>query len=191
MKSNALMNGVESETLLSMKVLETDRLILRRLSVEDAAFILDLLNQPSFLRYIGDKGVRSLDDARAYILNGPVDSYERNGFGLYLVQMKADGTPIGICGLVKRDTLPDADVGFAFLPAHWSKGYAVESATAVMKYARDTLKLDRILAITSPDNEASAKLLGKIGLRFEQTIRLSEDAGQVRLFTSEPAVVTK
>src|SRR5712692_6293312 len=134
------MNSVESETRLSMKVLETDRLILRRLSVEDAEFILDLLNQPSFLRYIGDKGVRSLDDARAYILNGPVDSYERNGFGLYLVQMKADGTPIGICGLVKRDTLPDADVGFAFLPAHWSQGYAVESATAVMKYARNTLK---------------------------------------------------
>jgi RimJ/RimL family protein N-acetyltransferase len=166
-------------------VLETERLVLRRLSADDAEFVLKLLNEPSFLSFIGDRGVRNLEDARQYILNRLVASYERNGFGLYLVQLKENGVPIGISGLVKRDALPDADIGFAFLPAYWSKGYAVESAAAVMTYARETLGLSRILAITSPDNEASAKLLGKIGLRFERVIRLSEDAQEVKLFTSE------
>ena len=170
---------------LSMIILETERLTLRKLSIDDAEFTLELLNEPSFLRYIGDKGVRNLDDARQYILNGPVASYERNGFGLYLVELKENGIPIGISGLVKRDTLPDADIGFAFLPAYWSQGYAVESAAAVMNYAREVLGLTRILAITSPDNEASAKLLNKIGLRFEQMIRLSDDGDEVKLFTTD------
>lgn len=168
-----------------MIVLETERLILRKLSVDDAEFVLELLNEPSFLRHIGDKGVRNLEDARGYILNRLIASYERNGYGLYLVEIKESGIPIGISGLVKRDTLPDADIGFAFLPEYWARGYAVESALAVMKYARETLKLDRILAITSPDNEASAKLLGKIGLRFDRMITLSDDGDEVRLFTTE------
>ena len=167
-----------------MIVIETERLILSHLSTDDAEFILKLLNEPSFLRFIGDRGVRNLEDARQYILNRLIASYERNGFGLYLVALKEDGTPIGISGLVKRDTLPDADIGFAFLPAYWSQGYAVESAAAVMKYARETLRLDRILAITSPDNDASAKLLSKIGLRFERMIKLSDDGDEVKLFTS-------
>jgi len=168
-----------------MIVLETARLTLRHLSIGDAEFILRLLNEPSFLRYIGDKGVRNLDDARQYILNGPVASYERNGFGLYLVELKDDGTPIGISGLVKRDTLPEPDIGFAFLPAYWSQGYAVESAAAVMTYAREVLGLTRIAAITSPDNNASEKLLGKIGLRFERMIKLSDDGDEAKLFASE------
>ena len=165
--------------------LETERLVLRRLSTNDAEFVLRLLNEPSFLQYIGDRGVRNLEDAAQYILNRLVTSYERNGFGLYLVELKESRIPIGISGLVKRDTLPDADIGFAFLPAYWSKGYAVESAAAVMKYAREMLKLDRILAITSPDNEASERLLGKIGLRYERLIKLSEDAEEVKLFTTD------
>ncbi len=168
-----------------MIVLETARLTLRHLSIGDAEFILRLLNEPSFLRDIGDKGVRNLDDARQYILNGPVASYERNGFGLYLVELKDDGTPIGISGLVKRDTLPEPDIGFAFLPAYWSQGYAVESAAAVMTYAREVLGLTRIAAITSPDNNASEKLLGKIGLRFERMIKLSDDGDEAKLFASE------
>ena len=114
-----------------------------------------------------------------------VTSYERNGFGLYLVELREGRIPIGISGLVKRDTLPDPDIGFAYLPAYWSKGYAVESAAAVMNYAREVLGLTRIVAITSLDNEASAKLLGKIGLRFERLIKLSEDAEEVKLFTPE------
>jgi|SRR5687767_14834289 len=168
-----------------MFVLETERLTLRHLSPEtDAEFILRLLNEPSFLQYIGDKRVRTLDDARAYIRNGPMKSYEENGFGLYRVGLKEDGRAIGICGLIKRNTLPEPDIGFAFLPEYWDKGYAHESAAAVMRHAREQLQLDRILAITSPENEASGKLLGKIGLHLQRTIRLSDDADEVKLFST-------
>jgi RimJ/RimL family protein N-acetyltransferase len=165
-----------------LKVIETDRLNLRRLAPGDAEFILELLNDPSFLRFIGDKGVRTLDDARDYIMNGPVDMYERLGFGLYLTELKESGTPIGICGLIKRDGLEDVDIGFAFLPRFWAKGYAYESAAAVMAYGKNALELERIVAITSPDNHASGRLLEKLGLRFERMIRLSKDAPEVRLF---------
>jgi len=165
-----------------MKILETDRLVLRRLAVENAEFIFDLLNQPSFLEFIGDKGVRTIDDARNYILTGPIASYERFGFGLYLTELRSTETPIGICGLLKRETLDDVDVGFAFLPQYWRQGYAFESAAAVLTYGRDVLGLDRIVAITSPDNEASIKTLNKLGLKFERMIRLSADAPEVKLF---------
>jgi len=165
-------------------VLETERLILRKLSTDDAEFILELLNEPSFLRYIGDKGVRNLDDARQYILNGPVESYERNGFGLYLVELKEARLPIGMCGLVKRESLTDPDVGFAFLPAHWLKGYAVESAAAVLAFAREALGLKRVLGITLPDNLGSINVLKKIGLKFEQMVRLSEDGEDLMLFAA-------
>ena len=168
-----------------MKVLETERLILRRLSDDDAAFIVELLNEPSFIQYIGDKGVRTLDDARRYIQNGPAKSYEENGFGLNKVELKSNGASIGISGLVKRDTLPDADIGFAFLPEYWNQGYALESARAVMKHAHDVLGIERVVAITSPDNDASAKLLEKIGLKFKRMISLSEGSAEVRLFESE------
>ena len=171
-----------------MIILETERLTLRQLSPDDAPFILELLNEPSFIRYIGDKGVRNLDDARNYIVNGPVASYELHGFGLYLVELKSDHTPIGICGVLKRDTLSAPDVGFAFLPAYWKLGYAFESAKAVMIHAREVLGMNRILAITSPDNKASEKLLGKIGLRFCKLTKLSEDASEVKLFTTEPGL---
>ncbi len=167
-----------------MTLLETERLLLRRLHTDDAEFILDLLNQPSFLRYIGDKEVRNVADAIQYIQAGPIASYERFGFGLYLVELKESGESIGMCGLLKRDTLPDVDVGFAFLPSYWSRGYAFESADAVMNYGREVLELRRIVAITSPDNEASIRLLEKIGLRFERMIKLSEDQPEVRLFGS-------
>jgi RimJ/RimL family protein N-acetyltransferase len=165
-----------------LKVIETDRLNLRWLLPADAEFILDLLNDPSFLRFIGDKGVRTLDDARNYILNGPVDMYNRLGFGLYLTELKESGVPIGICGLIKRDSLQDVDIGFAFLPRFWAKGYAYESAAAVMAYGKTVLGLNRIVAITSPGNHASGRLLEKLGLRFERMIRLSKDAPEVRLF---------
>jgi len=140
------------------------------------------LNQPSFLRFIGDKGVRTLENARGYILNGPVDMYNRLGFGLYLTELKEGGVPVGICGLIKRDALEDVDIGFAFLPKFWAEGYAYESTSAVMAYGKDVLGLKRIVAITSPDNHASARLLEKLGLRFERMIRLAEDANEVRLF---------
>jgi len=165
-----------------MIVLETERLVLRRLSSDDAEFILELLNQPSFLQYIGDKGVRNNDDAVNYIQTGPVASYEKCGFGLYLVELKDSARPIGICGLLKRDSLPDVDVGFALLPDYWSRGYAFEAAVAVMNYGKEVLGLRRIVAITSLDNEASISLLEKIGLKFEGLIKLVEDKPEVRLF---------
>jgi ribosomal-protein-alanine N-acetyltransferase len=165
-------------------VLETERLLLRRLSTDDAEFIVELLNQPSFLRYIGDKEVRMTADAVRYIETGPIASYERFGFGLYLVELKESGASIGMCGLLKRDSLPDVDVGFAFLPSYWSRGYALESATAVMNYGREVLRLRRIVAIVSPDNEASIRLLEKIGLRFERMITLASDQPEVKMFGS-------
>src|SRR2546423_6931728 len=146
-----------------MIILETDRLALRWLTIEDAEFIFDLLNQPSFLQFIGDKGVRKIDDARNYILTGPIASYDRFGFGLYLTELKPTQAPIGICGLLKRDTLDDVDVGFAFLPQYWRQGYAFESASAVIGYGRGVFGFGRIVAITLPDNEASIKKLSKLG----------------------------
>ena len=169
---------------IHLKVLETARLILRWLSPEDAEFILQLLNEPSWLRFIGDKGVRSIEDARAYILKGPVEMYSRLGFGLYLVELKEEGLSIGICGLIKRDSLEDVDIGFAFLPMYWGKGYASEAGSAVVAYGKKVLGLNRIVAITSLDNDRSIKLLEKLGLRFEQVIKLAPDpdSEEVRLF---------
>ncbi len=168
-----------------MNIIETDRLFLRKLTMEDAKFMLDLLNQPSFIQFIGDRKVRTLEDARAYILNGAVKSYELHGFGLYLTALKDSGVPIGICGLVKRDALPDADIGFAFLPLFWLQGYAFESASAVMNYGKNVLGLPRIVGITSPDNIGSIRVLEKIGLRFERMVRLSEDDIELKLFAPE------
>lgn len=168
-----------------MTVLETDRLILRRFTVGDAQFILTLLNEPSFLRYIGDKNVRNLEDARQYILNGPIASYEKNGFGLYLVELKESTTPIGMCGLLKREELPDPDIGFAFLPAVWGKGFASEAAAAVLKDAHQKLRLERILAITSLDNDTSIKLLERLGFTFQRAIKMLLTGEQVKLFARD------
>jgi RimJ/RimL family protein N-acetyltransferase len=168
-----------------LNILETDRLSLRQLSADDAEFIFALVNQPSFIENIGDRGVRTNADAVAYIQNGPVASYERFGFGLYLVELRESGTPIGICGLLKRDSLPDVDIGFAFLPEYWSRGYAGESAAAVMNHGRNVLGLGRIVAITAPENMGSIKLLEKIGFRFEGMMRLSGNEPEVRLFASD------
>lgn len=168
-----------------MTVLETERLSLRQLTADDAQFILTLLNEPSFIRYIGDKQARNLEDAAVYILNGPVASYERNGFGLYLVELRESYTPIGMCGFLKREELPDPDIGFAFMPEFWSKGFAFEAAAALLQDARERLKLQRILAITSFDNEASIKLLERLGFRFEGVTQLAPDREQVKLFATD------
>lgn len=175
----------KAEVVFRMIVLETERVILRRLTANDAAFILNLLNQPSFIRYIGDRGVRNLSDARLYIETKFIESYQRFGFGLYLVELKPDQTPIGICGFVKRDALPDADIGFAFLPEYWSQGYGVESARAAFDYGKSVLGFKRILAITTKDNEGSGKLLAKVGLKYERMIRLSDKDDEAKLFSSD------
>lgn len=165
-----------------MTVLETERLSLRKFTVDDAEFILTLLNEPAFLRYIGDKQVRNLDDARQYILNGPITSYERHGFGLNCVELRETHTPIGMCGLLKREELPDPDIGFALLPDFRNKGFAFEAAEAVLKAAPD---LQRVLAITSLDNEASINLLQRLGFKFDRIVKLSPDREQLRLFSFE------
>ena len=165
-----------------MLALETERLLLRPFSTDtDAPFILTLLNEPSFLQNIGDKKVRTLEDARKYLLNGPIASYERNGFGLCLVQLKEPETSIGMCGLIKREELPHPDIGFAYLPDFWSKGFAFEAAAAVMNDARERLQLSHILAIVNPDNYSSIKLLERLGFKFERML----DPGTKLYATSE------
>lgn len=166
--------------------IETTRLALTQLVESDAEFIRGLLNEPSFLRYIGDRGVRTVEDAKRYIRDGPVAMYAKHGFGLLRMGLRTDGTPIGICGVLKRDGLRDPDLGFSLLPAYWAQGYAREAAAAVMQDARGRLGLGRIVAITSPDNEPSIRLLGKLGFRFERMTKLADDAAEVRLFASEP-----
>jgi len=169
-----------------MTVIETARLSLRHLDYDDAPFVLDLLNQDTFLRYIGDKGVRDIASACEYLRQGPMESYWRYGFGLYLTSLRDSGVPIGICGLVKRDALADVDVGFAFLAQHAGRGYATESAAAVLEHGYRVFNLNRIVGITAPDNHASIAVLQKIGLRFERLIRLGPDGKEVNLFGPLP-----
>ena len=157
--------------------------VFRNAVVADAEFILQLLNDPSFIKNIRDTGVRTVEEAGCYITNSAIASYEKNGFGLYLVELKDSKTPIGISGLVKRETLKDVDTGFAFLPRFWSKGYAVESSLGVLEYAKKIIKLNRLVAITSPANKASIKVLEKIGMKFESFIRLTEGVEEVKLFS--------
>jgi len=163
-------------------VIETERLVLRRLDADDAPFIFALVNDPDWLRHIGDKNVRSLDDARAYLVNGPIEMYAKHGFGLYAVERREDGALIGMCGLIKRDTLDDVDIGFAYLPAYRAQGYAREAAAATLAYARDGLGMRRVVAIVSPANHASARLLERIGLKYESAVRPAEDRDPVDLF---------
>ncbi|GIO07157.1 alanine acetyltransferase [Brevibacillus reuszeri] len=168
--------------VITVKVIETDRLVLRWQTLEDAPFILTLVNDPSWLQFIGDRGVRTEEDARRYIENSALAYYQRDGFGFYLTELKEGNVPIGICGMIKRDTLEDVDIGFAFLPDYRSKGYAFEAASAVLAYARDVVGLKRIVAITDQDNHASGRLLEKIGLREEGTIQLGNNPEELRLF---------
>jgi RimJ/RimL family protein N-acetyltransferase len=164
-----------------MTIFETERLNLREIVSSDDEFILDLLNQPSFIENIGDRNVRNPEQAREYIETRFTKSYGENGFGLYLVELK-NGIPIGISGLVKRDTLPDPDIGFAFLPQYCGFGYALESAQAVMKYSRETLNLDRVVAITTQTNFSSINLLEKLGFSFESLIKQPHDDEELNLY---------
>jgi [ribosomal protein S5]-alanine N-acetyltransferase len=162
--------------------LETERLLLRQLTTDDAGFILELLNDPSFIQNIGDRNVRTIEDACSYILNGPVKSYAKNGFGLHLVVLKETHESIGMCGLIKRDTLDDVDIGYALLPDFWFNGYAVEAARATKTYAKEVIGLKRIVAIVDPANAGSIRVLEKLGLQFEKMVRLSADDIELKLF---------
>jgi len=169
-----------------MNELATERLRLRPFDLGDAAFALRLLNEPGFLRHIGDKGVRTLEDARAYLADGPLASYARHGFGLLAVVPRAGGEPLGMCGLLKRDVLPDPDVGFALLAAHEGRGYAFEAASAVLADARERLGLARIVALVAPDNARSIRLLERLGMFPEGAVRLAEGDAPCRLFALGP-----
>lgn len=168
-----------------MAVIETPRLVLREQTPDDAAFVLALVNDPDWLRYIGDRGVRTLDDARAYI-DRAVEAYRRLGFGLWLVELRDGGVPVGLCGLIRRDALEDVDVGFAFLPAYRGRGYASEAAAAVLDYGWRVVGLRRVVAIVSPDNAASVRVLERLGFSFDRTVRLSDD--DASLFAREAPV---
>jgi RimJ/RimL family protein N-acetyltransferase len=164
-----------------MVVCETGRLRLRRLSTDDAAFALELLNDPDYIRNIADRGARTLEDAARYILTGPVASYEQFGFGLYLVELKQPARPIGMCGLLRRDYHPDIEIGYAFLPAGRGRGYVVEAAEAALKTAPPT-RLNRVVAVTTVDNQPSIRVLERLGFRFERMVYLMGHTGPRRFF---------
>jgi ribosomal-protein-alanine N-acetyltransferase len=168
--------------LVILPELETPRLILRRIDFDDAPFVIDLLNQPSFLANIGDKGVRSIDDAHRYMREGPMAMYEKYGFGLWHTARKSDGATVGMCGLLKRDNLPDPDIGYAFLPEYWGSGYAFEAAEATLHHGAGKFGLERIIAVVSPGNTASIRVLEKLGMRQERMIAMRPGEPEVRLY---------
>lgn len=168
-----------------MKILDTARLTIRTVEADDAPFYLELVNDPDFLAHIGDRGIRTLDAAREHIHKGPVCMQAALGHAIWLVALKDSGAAIGMCGLIKRDTLPEVDLGYAFLPAWRGRGYALEAARGTLAYARDALGLARMLAITSLDNTASGALLEKLGLRFDKIVHLTPDDPGTRLYTMQ------
>lgn len=165
---------------MGRRVLGTKRLVLREFDHGDAEFIVRLLNEPSFIANIADRGVRTIQDALSYLDTGPLAMYREHALGLYRVERSEDGQVVGMCGLLVRDELPDPDIGFALLPEYWGRGYAVEAAAATLADGRDRLGLGRIVAITSLDNEASRRVLERLGLQLEGVIPWHGE--EVRLF---------
>jgi len=164
-------------------IVETPRLRIRELTVDDTEFILGLVNEPSFLENIGDKGVRNLEDARQFILEGPWASHRERGYGQFLVELKEGGDPIGVSGLLYREALDVSDIGCAFMPQYWRRGYAFEAACAVMEYGRSTLGIETIVGLTSKDNLASIKALEKLGMSFEKMVKISDDDPGTALYS--------
>ena len=165
-----------------MSIIETERLNLLKLSLDDSKFIFELLNDPDWIKYIGDRNIKNENDAEKYITDKIITSYEKFGFGLYLVKEKTSNSSIGLCGLIKRDCLDDVDLGFAFLPEYRKKGYAYEAASAVIKYAKETFKLNTLLAITSLNNTNSINLLEKLGFIFVKIFKIPGDNEELKLF---------
>lgn len=165
-----------------MIVAETLRLRLRQLLASDAPFIIELLNDPDFIRNVGDRGVRTPADAQHYIESGPTASYARHGFGLYVMELRDTAAAAGLCGLLRRDTHPDVEIGFALLPRYRGKGYTLEAARAALRLGVEALRLTRIVAITAPDNVPSMRILETLGLKFAGLVRFAEDGRQSRLY---------
>jgi len=171
---------------MSLAVLETPRLRLWRLDADradDVEFNLRLLNDEGYLRNIGDRGVRTLAQSRAYLLERTVASYALHGFGLYRMEAKDGGDDVGVCGLLKRDGIDDVEIGYALLPAFRRRGYAREAAIAVMRHARQSHGLTRLAAIVSPHNAASIRLLEKLGMQYRKTVQLPDKSDAVKLFS--------
>lgn len=165
------------------RVITTGRLELRELRTDDAVFIHALTNDPDWIRYIGDRGIRTLDDARGYILKGPVASYDELGFGLWAVARRDDPAPMGLCGLIKRPWLEDVDIGFAFLPQYRHAGYAMEAAQGTVEYAKDVLGMQRLMAIVSPENADSVRLLTKLGMQFARMEKVPPGEEEVAVYS--------
>lgn len=167
-----------------MNILETERLILRRFTVDDTAFIIELLNTEGWIKYIGDRNVKTTDQARTYLENGPLKSYRNNEFGLALVELKTGHVPIGMCGLVKRDYLEDPDIGFAFLPNYHGQGYASEIVKKTIDYAFAELQKEKLLAITLPENQSSIRLLEKVGFTYSYNFVRSDTKEELCLYST-------
>jgi len=164
-------------------IAETPRLRIRHLTAEDAAFTCQLLNQPSFIENIADRGVRTEVDALHYLAEGPIKSYRQHGYGLFLVEDCNSYVPLGFCGLLYRNNLQEIDIGFAFIPQCWGKGYAFEAASAVLHFGYDKLKLKRIVGLTTAGNTASIKVLHRLGMRFEKTVQMQPSEEFVQLYS--------
>ncbi|HEX6794489.1 MAG TPA: GNAT family N-acetyltransferase [Casimicrobiaceae bacterium] len=174
-----------SGDVLRVRIAETARLRLRRLDIRDAAFMFELVNDRSWIDNIGERNVRTLEDARRYIEDTAIAMYERLGFGLYAVGLMETGEAIGICGLVKREGLDDVDLGFAFLPRFWGAGYALEASRAVLSHATETLGCRRVVAIVSRHNSRSIRLLDKLGFRFQRMVALKPGGEPLELHAWE------
>jgi len=163
--------------------LETERLQLREFTLNDAAYMLRQLNEPSFIKNIADRGVRTLQQAEAYLQNGAMASYQNSGFGFWAVIEKSSGQIIGMCGLVKRDNLPHPDLGYSFLPEYFGQGFAFEATHASLLAAKKQFQLQKLLAIVNVENTASRKLLEKLGLQFQRMIALYENDPDLCLYS--------
>lgn len=164
---------------------ETERLRLRAFTMQDADFIIELLNTPGWIQFIGDRNVKTRIQAERYLENGPMKSYEQHGFGLSMVERREDLCALGMCGIIWRETLEWPDIGFAFLPEYGGRGYALEIAKATLQYGLDVLMIPRIAAITVPHNLRSVNLLEKIGLRFKEDFRMAGSEEELKLFLSD------
>lgn len=163
---------------------ETDRLVLRPFNLDDADFVLAMFNDPSFIRFIGDREVRTLEDAEAYIVERFLGFYDGDGIGPWVAELRSTGMPIGFFSLFRRDWLDDVDLGFALLPGHRSNGYAAEGARAMIAFARDTVGLERLVAIVSTGNEASIRLLDRLGFKRDQVVRSPGESTDLLLFVT-------
>lgn len=166
-------------------ILETPRLRIRPFALDDAPFAYELLNDPDWIRNIGNRNIQSLEDARGYLERGPMAMYEKEGFSLFAVVLKETGQTIGMCGLIRREVLEDVDIGFAFLPAYRGQGYALESARACMDHAWGALGLERMVAIVAPRNAPSIRLLEALGFTFERWMKLPNDDEDLKLYGLE------